>query len=123
MSKFPELIEKDGDVMAYSKTNWTEATPITAESLNKMEQGIKDVETLASTKMDSTAPCSRFSWEHINNLGARIVVDGAGNNACVYFADRAQSAVEVGGWYIWVGSESSYNNIANKNGQTIYFIY
>ena len=40
MSKLPELIEKDGDVMAYSKTNWTEATPITADKLNQMEEGI-----------------------------------------------------------------------------------
>ena len=109
--------------MAYSKTNWTEATPITAENLNKMEQGIQDVETLANTKMDSVAPCSRFSWQNINGVGARIVIDNAGNNAAVSFADRANSANEVGGWYIWVGSESSYNSMANKNGQTIHFIY
>ena len=40
MFKLPELIERDGDVMAYSKTNWTEATPITADKLNQMEEGI-----------------------------------------------------------------------------------
>lgn len=37
--------------MAYTKTDWTEATPITAQLLNKMEQGIKDAETEASKKL------------------------------------------------------------------------
>ena len=61
MSKLPELIEKDGDVMAYSKTNWTEATPITADKLNQMEEGIANA-----------IPQERFKWEWLSTQPTHI---------------------------------------------------
>lgn len=97
----PELIERDGDVMAYSKTNWTEATPITADKLNQMEEGIK---ALDDGKLDANSPCSRFSWQNITGVGARIVVDNAGNNAAVSFADRADNSTKINNMQVRGGS-------------------
>ena len=81
MFKLPELIERDGDVMAYSKTNWTEATPITADKLNQMEEGI-------ASALTKEAPCSRLNWEKIENVGTRLTIDGK-NSTAVSYADNA----------------------------------
>lgn len=59
--------------MAYTKTNWTEATPITAQNLNKLEQGVAnalDTTTGGTVSGDIILP---------NNIGVASK-DTGGNN-------------------------------------------
>ena len=87
--------------MAYTKVNWQENTPISVENLNNMDAGIK---ALDDGKLDANSPCSRFSWQNITGVGARIVVDNAGNNAAVSFADRADNSTKINNMQVRGGS-------------------
>lgn len=87
--------------MAYTKVNWQENTPISVENLNNMDAGIK---ALDDGKLDANSPCSRFSWQNITGVGARIVVDNAGNNAAVSFADSAGNSTKINNMQVRGGS-------------------
>ncbi|MBQ8993149.1 MAG: hypothetical protein IJ085_03345 [Turicibacter sp.] len=87
--------------MAYTKVNWQENTPINVENLNNMDEGIK---ALDDGKLDANSPCSRFSWQNITGVGARIVVDNAGNNAAVSFADSAANSTKINNMQVRGGS-------------------
>ena len=87
--------------MAYTKVNWQENTPINVANLNNMDDGIK---TLDDGKLDANSPCSRFSWQNITGVGARIVVDNAGNNAAVSLADSAANSTKINNMQVRGGS-------------------
>lgn len=57
-------------------------TPVNAHHMNHMEEGIANALT-------NESPCSRFSWQNISGIGSRIVIDNAGNNAAVSYADNS----------------------------------
>ena len=78
--------------MAYTKVNWQENTPINVENLNNMDAGIK---ALDDGKLDANSPCSRFSWQNVDN---------AGNNAAVSFADSAGNSTKINNMQVRGGS-------------------
>lgn len=56
--------------MAYTKVDWQENTPINVENLNKMDNGIKNLE---DSKLDKTHASSSFGY---NSSTGRITHNG-----------------------------------------------
>ena len=81
--------------MAYSKVNWTEMTPITADKLNQMDEGIVNA-----------VPKERFKWEYLNTQPTHLwCTDGNQEEYKVFNPSK-----------LTVGNATKVNNMEIRGG-------
>ena len=99
---------------AYSKTVWNESTPITADKLNKIENGIASALPLTGGTLTGNVV--------LNNDKALGGKDASGNIKWLAWVDRANSA-QFGDTGLKSVINSRVNPEVNIGGQGIYTLY
>lgn len=111
--------------MSYTKQTWenlpSTTTPITADRLNHMENGIYDANTIQVQDSYSESTTNPYSCNYINQVNTGIVLydnsDGTAGNVLLSDSSANYNYIEI----FYAKGEGSYNNckIFSPNGKMI----